>query len=169
MPELIHKERLQPSLLDRLTDDERDSPAAARERSVLSLTQIRESVRRDLGWLFNSVHLGALVDLQQLPNVARSVLNFGIPDLAGRTSSSVDVPALEQLLRQAIWDFEPRLIRNTVKVTIVANEGLSRHNSLQFIIEAELWAQPMPLALLLKTQIDLEDGNVVVADVHRQG
>lgn len=168
MPELIHKERLQPSLLDRLTDDERDKDASARERNVLSLQQIRESVRRDLGWLFNSVHLGALVDLQRLPNVARSVLNFGIPDLAGRTSSSVDIPALEQLLCQAIWDFEPRLIKNTVKVRIVANETLPRHNSLQFIIEAELWAQPLPLPLLLKTQIDLEDGNVVVADARRQ-
>jgi type VI secretion system protein ImpF len=168
MPELIHKERLQPSLLDRLTDDERDGKTAARERSVLSLNQIRESVRRDLGWLFNSVHLAALVDLAQLPQVARSVLNFGIPDLAGHTSSSIDVGALELVLCQAIWDFEPRLIRNTVKVKIVANERLPRHNSLQFIIEAELWAQPVPLPLLLKTQIDLEDGNVVVADVRRQ-
>lgn len=168
MPELIHKERLQPSLLDRLTDDERDKGAAARERSVLSLHQIRESVRRDLGWLFNSVQLGALVDLEQLPHVARSVLNFGIPDLAGRTSSSIDVAALEQMLCQAIWDFEPRLIKSSVKVRIIASDTLPRHNSLQFVIEAELWAQPLPLPLLLKTQIDLEDGNVVVVDLRRQ-
>jgi type VI secretion system protein ImpF len=168
MPELIHKERLQPSLLDRLTDDDRDRPERARERNVLSLSQIRESVRRDLGWLFNSVHLDALVDLSHLPHVARSVLNFGIPDLAGHTHSSIDVAALEQLLRQAIWDFEPRLIRNTVKVRVVVDETMARHNSLQFIIEAELWAQPLPLPLLLKTQIDLEDGNVVIADARRQ-
>lgn len=168
MPELIHRERLQPSLLDRLTDDERGSTGVQGERSVLSLTQLRESVRRDLGWLFNSVHMAALEDLQSFPEVARSVLNFGIPDLAGRTATSIDVAKLEQLLRQAIWDFEPRLIRDTVEVRIVVDEKLSRHNSLQFVIEAELWAQPVPLQLLLKTQIDLEDGNVVVTDFHRQ-
>jgi type VI secretion system protein ImpF len=50
----------------------------------------------------------------------------------------------------------------------VADENQPRHNSLQFIIEAELWAQPAPLPLLLRTQIDLEDGNVVIVDARRQ-
>jgi type VI secretion system protein ImpF len=167
MPELTHKERLQPSLLDRLTDDERDG-GEGRDKRVLSLVQIRESVRRDLAALLNSVHLASLIDLERYPEAARSVINFGIPDLAGHTSSSVDVPKLEQLLRQAIWDFEPRLLRNSVKVRMVASDNLSRHNSMQFIIEAELWAQPVPLQLFLKSQIDLEDGNVVVNDVRRQ-
>jgi type VI secretion system protein ImpF len=166
MPELTHKERLQPSLLDRLTDDDRDGEG--RDKRVLSLAQIRESVRRDLGALLNATQLGALVDLQRYPEVARSVVNFGIPDLAGHTASSIDVPKLEQLLRQSIWDFEPRLIRNSVKVRLLPSDTEGRHNSMQFIIEAELWAQPVPLQLFLKSQIDLEDGNVVVADVRRQ-
>lgn len=167
MPELTHKERLQPSLLDRLTDDERDG-GEGRDKRVLSLVQIRESVRRDLAALLNSVHLAALVDLERYPEAARSVLNFGIPDLAGHTSSSVDVAKLEQLLRQAIWDFEPRLIRNSVKVRMIANDTLNKHNSMQFIIEAELWAQPVPLQLFLKSQIDLEDGNVSVVDARKE-
>lgn len=167
MPELTHKERLQPSLLDRLTDDERDG-GEGREKRILSLAQIRESVRRDLAALLNSVHLAALVDLERYPEAARSVINFGIPDLAGHTASSVDVAKLEQLLRQAIWDFEPRLIRNSVKVRMIANDNLNKHNSMQFIIEAELWAQPVPLQLFLKSQIDLEDGNVMVADARKE-
>lgn len=163
MPELTHKERLQPSLLDRLTDDERDRSDEPRDKRVLSPIQLRESVRRDLGWLFNTVHLAALEDLDHNPEVRRSVLNFGLPDLAGHTVSGVDLPRLEALLRQAIWDFEPRLIKKTVRVRLVADESLMSHNSMQFVIEAELWAQPLPLQLYLKTQIDLEDGHVNVA------
>lgn len=36
MPELTSKERLQPSLLDRLTDEERDTRQETRDKRVLS-------------------------------------------------------------------------------------------------------------------------------------
>src|SRR5262245_48440444 len=114
MPELSHRERLQPSLLDRLTDDERDKQEESTDKRVLTLAQLRESVRRDLGLLFNSVRLAAQQDLDRFPEIARSVVNFGLPDLSGRTASGIDVPQLEQLIRQAIWDFEPRLLRSSV-------------------------------------------------------
>jgi len=41
--------------------------------------------------------------------------------------------------------------------------------ALSFSIEAELWAQPIPLRLFLKTEIDLEDGNAVVVDAGSPG
>ena len=34
-----------------------------------------------------------------------------------------------------------------------------------FDIEAELWAQPLPLRLFLRTEIDLENGGVNVSDL----
>jgi type VI secretion system protein ImpF len=34
-----------------------------------------------------------------------------------------------------------------------------------FTIEAELWAQPLPLRLFLRTELDLETGEVKVAEV----
>jgi type VI secretion system protein ImpF len=54
MAELTPKDRLQPSLLDRLTDEEPDQPQESREKRVLSLNRLRESVLRDLAWLFNA-------------------------------------------------------------------------------------------------------------------
>jgi len=89
MAELTQKERLQPSLLDRLTDDEREHKQESRDKRVLSPARLRECVRRDLTWLLNTTHLAALEDLDAHPEVARSVLNYGMPDLAGRTVSSV--------------------------------------------------------------------------------
>jgi type VI secretion system protein ImpF len=41
------------------------------------------------------------------------------------------------------------------------------HNALVFEIQGELWAQPVPLELFLKTEIDLETGNFSVAEVDR--
>lgn len=169
MPELVHKERLQPSLLDRLTDDDPGERQESRDKRVLSPVRLRESALRDLGWLLNTTQLAAVQDLSQYPEVAKSVVNYGLPDLAGRTVSGVDVPKLEGLLRQAIWDFEPRLLRNTVAVRLIVNQDELSHNAMSFIVEAELWSQPIPLQLYLRTEIDLEDGDVSVRELtHRR-
>jgi type VI secretion system protein ImpF len=164
MAELTQKERLQPSLLDRLTDDEPLQRQESRERRVLSPARLRECVRRDLTWLLNTTHLEALLDLDAHPEVQRSVLNYGMPDLAGRTVSSVDVRTLERLLARVVADFEPRLLRSSIKVQVVADPQKLSHNAMCFRIEAELWAQPLPLRLFLRTEIDLENGTVSVAD-----
>lgn len=168
MAELTKKERLQPSLLDRLTDDEPAARQEGREKRVLSPARLRECVRRDLTWLFNTTSLASLQTLGDTPDVLRSVLNYGMPDLSGRTASSIDIRALEQLLLRVIWDFEPRLIKRSVKVTILMNEKMMNHNAMVFDIEAELWAQPLPLRLFFRTEIDLESGGVAVSDLDGQ-
>ena len=94
MAELTQQERLQPSLLDRLTDDEPDVPQESRDKRVLSMRRLRESVLRDLGWLLNASRLDTLQDLGDHPFVARSVLNYGIPDIAGLTASGLDIAGL---------------------------------------------------------------------------
>jgi len=169
MAELTQKERLQPSLLDRLTDDERENKQESRDKRVLSPARLRECVRRDLTWLLNTTHLAALEDLEAHPDVQRSVLNYGMPDLAGRTVSSVDPRALERLLVKVIADFEPRLLKSSVKVKIIADREKMNHNAMCFGIEAELWAQPLPLRLFLRTDIDLETGTVNVTDQGQGG
>ena len=169
MAELTQKERLQPSLLDRLTDNEPEERAESRDKRILSPSRLRESVRRDLTWLFNTPNLATVLDLEKFPQVAESVVNYGLPPLAGRTTSSVDIPEMERLLRQAIWTFEPRLNKNSIRVRLVADQALMSHNALSFYIEAELWAQPIPLRLFLKTEIDLENGSANVVDAGSPG
>ncbi len=165
MAELTPKERLQPSLLDRLTDDEPDRRHESTDKRVLSPQRLRESVRRDLTWLFNTPNLGTVQDLSEYPEVERSTVNFGIPDLAGRAASSIDSAVLVRLLRRAIWDFEPRLLRNTVKVEVVVDPEQHSPNAMCFTIEAELWSQPLPLRLYLRTELNLEDGEAQVTEV----
>ena len=168
MAELTPKERLQPSLLDRLTDNEPDRKTEGRDLRVLSPQRLRESVRRDLTWLFNAVSLAAAEDLASFPEAERSTLNFGLPDLSGKPASGVHVPTLEKLIRKAVWEFEPRLLKNSVRVKVVQDAKEFGPNALCVLIEAELWAQPLPLRLFLRTDLNLETGEATVSDVTGQ-
>lgn len=166
MAELAPRERLQPSLLDRLTDEEPGKEAEPRERRVLSLRTLREGVLRDLAWLLNTTSLlssAHLPALPKLPHLANSVLNYGVPGLSGNAIASLDLSRLERAIRQAIWDFEPRLVRATVSVRALSGASLD-HNKLTFEIEADMWAQPYPERLFLKTELDLERGVVTLAE-----
>jgi type VI secretion system protein ImpF len=165
MAELTTKERLQPSLLDRLTDNNPDQRAESREARVMTESQLRECVRRDLSWLLNTTHMAAVQELDPESEVSRSVVNFGICDLAGQTLSGVDRVALERLIREAIWHFEPRLLRESVRLEIISDDKRIGQNSLFFDIQAELWAQPVPVPLYLRTEIDLENGSVKVEEL----
>jgi type VI secretion system protein ImpF len=164
MAELTTQERLQPSLLDRLTDDEPESKQESRERRVLSLPRLREAVLRDLAWLFNTTNLAVAEDLSNYPNVARSVLNFGMPELTGTTVAGLDRAALERQVRECICNFEPRLRRQTLELRVTHAPHESHHRALEFEIIGELLAKPIPLQLFLKTEIDLENGTAEVVD-----
>ena len=169
MAELAQKERLQPSLLDRLTDDDPRSQNESRSQRVLGLQQLRESVFRDLAWLLNCGNLESAVDLDDYPLVAHSVLNYGVPELTGYTLSNANVTAIELAVRQAILDFEPRIIANSLKVSAVVAKNEMSRNSFVFEIEGDLWAQPIPLRLFMKTEVDLETGSFTIEDATGQG
>ena len=164
MAELTQKELLQPSLLDRLTDTESDKKQESRDKRVLSLSKLRECVIRDLAWLFNSGNLESTEDLSDYPHVASSVLNFGLPDLAGKAVSGLDVKAIEKMLKQIILDFEPRILANTLRINVSSQESAMNANALTFDIEGEMWAQPTPQRLFLRTEIDLESGGFSVRE-----
>lgn len=164
MADPAQSERLQPSLLDRLTDNEPAKKDESRAQRVLSMRKLREAVIRDLLWLLNATKLEVTQDLAAYPAVRESVVNYGVPDLAGVTASSIDSRDLERRIRESIWAFEPRLKRSTVQVRAVVTDGRMAGNTLTLEIEGELWAEPMPVRLYLKTELDLEDGNVAVVD-----
>jgi len=163
MAELAPRERLQPSLLDRLSDDAPDKTVEARDRRVLSLRTLREGVLRDLAWLLNTTNLFSVIEAEKLPHIANSVLNYGMPNMAGGSVAGLNVSALERGIRQAIWDFEPRLIRASVSVKALPDLAGDNHR-IMFSIEADMWAQPYPERLYLKTELDLERGAVLLTE-----
>jgi type VI secretion system protein ImpF len=160
------QDRLQPALLDRLTDDEPDKKHEPPEARVLSKSRLRQSVLRDLAWLFNATKFEAGQTLSNLPYVRRSVLNFGLPSLSGNTASTMDINELERAIRDAILTYEPRILPSTVEIQTTTEGGnLDHHNIIGVEIRGELWAQPVPLEFLVHTEFDLETGKVQIAEV----
>lgn len=164
MAEQTTRDRLQPSLLDRLTDDEPERKTESRERRVMTMQQLRAAVLRDLAWLMNTSNLSSLEDLDDYPQTASSVVNFGMPDMTGVTVSGIDRQRLTRALRQAILDFEPRILAATLEVHDRSSEAMIEHNRLVFEVEGELWGQQGPQRLYLKTEVDLESGDTIVSE-----
>lgn len=158
---LSPRDRLQPSLLDRLVDDEPGNQQETPDRRVLSVSQLKASVLRDLAWLLNAT---SLLDpaMKQHEPARTSVINYGLPALAGHSISGLDVQALEGFIHQAIITYEPRILRDTLRVRVQANSAQAAVNALSFEIEGDLWAQPVALPLLLRTELDLESGHMQV-------
>lgn len=157
-------DRLQPALLDRLCDDARSNPNESSDQRVMSKQQLRAAVLRDLSWLLNSVQpLAGLAE--RYPMAADSVLNYGLPSISGQMASRIDISDLERNIRDAMLRFEPRILADTLEVRAVEFDNvLETHNVIEFEIRGFLWAQPVPLELLLRTQLDLEVGQVLIRD-----
>jgi type VI secretion system protein ImpF len=164
------RDRLQPALLDRLTDFNPQSQVEADDTRLMNKSQIREAVLRDLSWLLNSVQPLSKATATQFPQAADSVLNYGLPAMSGQLASRIDVGLLERTIKQAILRFEPRVMEDSLEVkALEASSVLDTHNVIEFEIHGFMWAQPVPLELLLRTQVDLEAGQVEVRDVGSSG
>ncbi|MFO0902428.1 MAG: type VI secretion system baseplate subunit TssE [Pirellulales bacterium] len=165
MADLSLKERLQPSLLDRLTDNRPDEQQESRDQRVLTVRQLRESVLRDLAWLLNCERLEGVQSLKQFPQVQTSVLNYGIPSLSGAILSRVELPELERAIARSVKLFEPRILPQTIKIRVqAATSATGGENALSIQIEGQLWAQPLPQRLFLRTEVDLDTGHVEVVE-----
>jgi type VI secretion system protein ImpF len=168
MAPLRAQDRLQPALLDRLTDDEPDNPAESTEARVINRSRLRDLVLRDMAWLFNAVAPGRSIDFAGFPQAQASVLNYGLPPLSGETASTIDPLVLQARVRQAILDFEPRILPESLHVeAILSEEQMHHYNQIGFRIVGQMWAQPVPLELMLHTDVDLETGRVAVRELQR--
>jgi type VI secretion system protein ImpF len=154
-------EKIQPCLLDRLTDESPETQKESRNERIISIRRYRDGVLRDLIWLLNAKAHTAGEEMSEFPEVASSVLNFGTRDLCGLISSSMDMRDLEHDIAESIRRFEPRINPRTIEVTAVA--GTQRNaNGLALQIRGELWAYPIPEQLFVRTEIDLDTGTFTV-------
>src|SRR5882762_249195 len=162
MPDFTPFEKLQPCLLDRLTDEDPQNTQESRSQRVISLSRYRRGVLRDLEWLLNaSAHLpeegGSRWRLENFPEAERSVINFGTRQLSGLFAS--DMHELERHLTEALQLFEPRIISQSVSI-----HASMERNLIDIEIRGELWANPLPEQLYVKTNIDLETGLCLLGD-----
>jgi len=161
------REKLQPSLLDRLTDDEPSKQVESTSSQIINERQFKEAVIRDLAWLLNTVALDVTEDLEAYPEVAHSVLNYGMPDLTGQVAYSIDVRALEKTVREAIVAYEPRVLDDHLRVKLHLDRAAMSHNALSFDIRGAVFGQPVPFQVILRSKLDLESGEFQVTEASR--
>ncbi|WP_409281686.1 type VI secretion system baseplate subunit TssE [Pseudomonas defluvii] len=94
-------------------------------------------LREDLSTLLNTCGLVSTLDLSQAPYVSRSVLNYGIDSIAGKTLSSLSPEALVKRIHQAILAYEPRVIRHSLQVAWASRTEAPLFE-IQIVIEGHL-------------------------------
>jgi type VI secretion system protein ImpF len=147
---------VQPSLLDRLTDNDPRSSSEGRIGYLESVRHYKRGLQRDLEWLLNTRRIPVAVpdDLEEL---SRSVYNFGLPDVTSISRDSHE--ARDRLLRRvedAIALFEPRLAN--VRIGVVEMEGENHRRELRFHVEGTLLMDPTPEQVIFDTVLHFASG-----------
>lgn len=164
------KDDLIPSLLDRLKLKPNKLEAGQQEVTrTISKEGLRRSVIRDLEWLLNARPVVNFVprsketlnDNVEGNWVNDSVLAFGMPAFDGKTISTIDVQSLETTVRKLIIKFEPRIDSKSLRVNALFHQVvMNRYNQVSLEITGHLWAVPYPIEIRLRTNLDLETGQV---------
>ncbi len=152
-------ERLQPSLLDRLTDDDPTNPSESREARVIDIRRLRDIVQRDLSFLLNTNSAETWIDVARYPLAAKSVLNYGVREVAGDFSSEGRTSIIRKSILNAIENYEPRIRKGSAHVDL-RTENVTNHTVISFDIRADMWAEPIPIHLYLRSTVDVTTGEV---------
>lgn len=161
MADSLLTERLQPSLLDRLTDNAPEEKSESRAYRAIDMGHLREIIKRDLSWLLNTNSIENTLDIEMHPNVAKSVLNYGVREVAGEFSTEAKAEMIRKSIVRAITIHEPRIIPGTASVEMRSEESASQM-IVSFDIHADMWAQPIPIELYLRSKVDITSGEVTL-------
>lgn len=150
MPPRTTNATILPSLFDRLTLPE-SGPQTRQVGWNAALGQLKLSLRRDLEALLNTRRRpGALGD--DLPELARSSVRFGIPDfVAVNMAAQERQAAFGRALERVIRDYEPRLA-NVAVTLLPPPRGQDR--TLCFRIEAMIRVEPSPEPIIFESVLD---------------
>lgn len=115
---------------------------------------LRGTIRRELNWLLNTTNLDAVQDLDDFPQVRTSVLNYGVPDMTGRSSTAEAVAERARELRSCITVYEPRIDSRGLEVEVRAST--SRENALSFLIRGDITSavKAMPVHFVADVEVD---------------
>lgn len=154
--------KLRPSVLDRLFDDEPHAPSEKEAGQHHYVRQLRDSLRRDLESLLNARRY--IVSLpEECREAERSLLNYGLPDLA--TVNIIDAKKRNEFaeqLQKILLEFEPRF--KSVKVTYI-DAADTNDRTLHFRIDAVVYAEPQPEVIVFDSILESVTRMVSVKEI----
>jgi type VI secretion system protein ImpF len=131
-----------------------------RARHVITETVLRREVSHDLEDLLNTIALESTIDMAETPFVRKSILNFGIPDVADRTIDEVAVGNIPEEIKTAIINYEPRLAAASLHV----ERDMSIDPAdlkVRFIVRADLTCDPVHVPVEFVADV-IDTGKIVV-------
>ena len=151
MVNIDKKKKLRASILDRLIDNEPQSTVDLDTNKYHKLSNLRNSVKRDLEDLVNTRYriVGPPKDLAE---TVSSIINYGLPDLA--TINMSDTEFQQQFVEQfelILREYEPRF--KSIKIDYIDNSN-SLDRTLHFRIDATLYADPYPEIIIFDSELD---------------
>jgi type VI secretion system protein ImpF len=138
--------------------------AARRSAARLAITEavLRKEVARDLEQLMNSIAMESTQDLAAFPDVRRSILNYGVPDMAHRSLDEGSVGDVAQEIEEALGRYEPRLVRSTIKA--YRDESADKVAlCLRFVVHADLLCNPINVPVEFIADVDYDSGKVAIS------
>jgi type VI secretion system protein ImpF len=162
MARIDKKKKLRPSILDRLIDNDPDNNVERDPDQHQKLKELRNSVRRDLENLLNT-RFRMLEPGDEFSEIKKSLLNYGLPDLATvNISDKMKRKEFINHMESILIEFEPRF--KSVKVNYMENaESLDR--TLRFRIDATLYADPSPEVVVFDSVLEPVTRTVNVEEV----
>lgn len=173
--------RLNPTLFDKLVSDleldglreqegavhSTDMRSSLRFYTVPKIERFNEralknTVRREMNWLLNTTNFAATTDLEPYPQIKTSVLNFGVPDLAGKALTRAVVQTRAREIREAIVAFEPRMSPRDLEVEPLM--AADRVNAVTYVIRGDITAAVEAMPVEFKTDVELDTATVVVRE-----
>lgn len=122
---------------------------------------LRMHVQDHLATLMNTIRLDAAVDLDDAPNVKRSVVNYGFPDLSSLTIKELNSRDMLQTIRSALEDHEPRLVPGSLAVRMDTIE-VNAQARVAVHLTADLIADPADVAVEFSADVDTGSGKVIL-------
>ena len=90
------------------------------------------------------------------------MLNYGVPDLAGKTLTTRVIQARAREIRDAVRAFEPRL--DAKRLEVEAIEEIEKENAITYIIRGDVTAAVQAMPVEFKTDIEVDTASVTVRE-----
>jgi len=120
---------------------------------------LRRDLATDLLSLVNTIDLDSAVDISDLDYVKRSIINYGLPDMAALTSLEAGVDEIGQHFKAALLAHEPRLRPESIHVEQTTEVDDESHR-VSFSVSAEMACSPLDLPTEFVAEVDTGSGNI---------
>jgi type VI secretion system protein ImpF len=131
-----------------------------RARQIITESMLRREVSRDLDALLNTVALDATVDMENAPQVRKSILNFGLSDIALHTIDENGVEQIPDEIRIAVVNYEPRIAADTLRIE--RDQQIDPLElKIRFVIFGELVCHPVHVPVEFVADI-VEAGKIII-------